>query len=196
MRILIAEDEPISRRLLSCTLSHWGYEVVVTEHGMAAWEELQKPDAAPVAILDWMMPGLDGLALCRRLRAMPRSQPVYILLLTAWGQRQDLDQAVEAGVDDYLIKPFDPAELHARLRVGFRLMELQRYLGDRVRELETALGNVKHLQGLLPVCAWCKKVRDDKNYWQRVEDYIICHTDARVTHGICPECMQREKSRT
>src|SRR4029434_1546856 len=91
----------------------------------------------------------------------------------------------------YIVKPFEREELHARVQVGFRMLELQAALADRVRELEEALARVKQLQGLLPICSYCKKVRDDQNYWQQVETYIEGHSDAQFTHGICPDCRQK-----
>src|SRR5438105_4818844 len=96
-----------------------------------------------------------------------------------------------AGADDYIVKPFEREELRARVQVGFRMLALQAALADRVRELEEALTRVKQLQGLLPICSYCKKVRDDRNYWQQVETYIEGHSDAQFTHGICPECREK-----
>src|SRR5439155_4831059 len=97
---------------------------------------------------------------------------------------------LQAGADDYITKPFDRGELQARLQVGRRIVELQKGLADRVRELEAALSRVRQLQGLLPICAWCKKIRDDQNYWHQVETYIGSHSDARFSHGICPDCLK------
>ena len=188
MRILIAEDDPVSRRLLEATLAKWGHHVIVTGDGATAWRALQGDDAPPLAILDWMMPEIDGVEVCRRVREAPGRQPTYIILLTAKGTREELVAGLTAGADDYVIKPFDAAELRARVGVGVRVVELQQSLAARVRELEEALAQVKTLQGLLPICAYCKKVRDDENYWHQVETYVACRTDARFSHGICPAC--------
>ena len=190
MRILIAEDDRVSRRLLESHLLKWGHEVVVVEDGGQALAALQRDDAPELAILDWMMPGMDGVEICRRIRAGGYSRPLHIILLTARISREDLVEGLEAGADDYVTKPFDPPELRARVRVGMRIIELQRDLQERVRELEEALAQVDHLQGLLPICAYCKKIRDDRNYWHQVESYVTARTAARFSHGICPDCLE------
>ncbi len=190
MKILIAEDDPVSRRVLEAVLRKWGHEVVVTSDGRTAFEMLQGPGSPQLAILDWMMPEMDGPEVCRRLRALAGSESTYILLLTAKGTKQDIVAGLQAGADDYLIKPFDQSELQARLQVGQRILSLQTRLSDRVIELEEALTNVKQLQGLLPICSYCKKIRDDQNYWQKVEYYIADHSEIRFSHGICPDCME------
>jgi len=190
MDILIAEDDPISRRALEITVGKWGHRVVVTTDGLAAYELLSRPDAPRLAILDWMMPHLDGLTLCRRLREDAAKQSTYIILLTARGEKKDIVAGLESGADDYITKPFDRDELQARVNVGVRMAALQQSLAERVRELEDALMRVKQLQGLLPICCYCKCIRNDGNYWQRVEEYIGEHSDARFSHGICPNCFE------
>ncbi len=189
-RILIAEDDPVSRTVLDRTLKQWGYDVTVTKDGEEAWTVLKREDAPRLAVIDWMMPGFEGPEVCRRVRAMARPVPTYIILLTAKGGSDDIVTGLESGADDYLAKPFDRQELRARVRVGERVVSLHQGLADRVQELETALTQVKQLKGLLPICAYCKSVRDDKNYWQRVETYIAANSDARFSHGICPDCWK------
>ena len=191
MRVLIAEDEPVSRRILERTLQRWGYEVVVATDGTQAWECLSADDAPQLAIVDWMMPGVDGPELCQRVRALGRRLPTYLVLLTAKAEREDIVAGLQAGADDYVVKPFDEAELRARVQVGVRVVQLQVSLADRVRDLEDALSRVKQLQGLLPICSYCKKIRDDQNYWQQVEQYVTDRTEARFTHGICPSCYEQ-----
>lgn len=128
-RILIAEDDPIARCILETTLHKRGYQVTAVDNGQAAWQALQQPAAPQLAILDWMMPGMDGVEICRALRARATVPYVYVLMLTARGQKQDIIEALEAGADDYLVKPFDKYELGARLTVGKRILDLQqRYL--------------------------------------------------------------------
>jgi len=192
MRILIAEDEPMTRLALERALQGWGYEVLALAQGDLAWEELQKPDGPRLALLDWEMPGLSGPDVCRKVRAVLAAEPPYLILLTGRAQPEDVAVGLQSGANDYLTKPFHRAELEARLNVAQRTLELQRALADRIRELESALAQVKQLRGMLPICAWCKKIRDDHNYWRRVEEYICQHAEVTFTHGICPDCLARE----
>jgi CheY-like chemotaxis protein len=177
--------------MLETTLLKWGYKVIVTRDGEIAYQVLQQEDAPPLLILDWMMPNMDGLELCRKLREDPAKHSTYIIMLTAKSDKKDIVMGLEVGADDYITKPFDREELRVRVRVGARIIELQQTLANRVAELEEALANVKQLQGILPICSHCKKVRDDQNYWQQVESYISTHTDAQFSHSICPECFEQ-----
>jgi len=190
MKILIAEDDPVSRRLLEATLEKFGYEVVVAADGAEAWTALQREDSPPLAILDWMMPELAGVEICRRVREVPTSTPPYLILLTAKTERGDVVAGLDAGANDYLKKPFDRGELRARLQVGAQVLELQKNLAERISELEDALAQVKQLQGLLPICSYCKNIRDDQNFWQRIDSYLMEHADVMFSHGICPDCYR------
>jgi len=190
MKILIAEDDAVSRRVLEATLKRWGYEVAVAHDGGRAWDMLERDPGLSLAILDWMMPGMDGVEVCERARKAPATRSIYIILLTARGRPEDVVAGLQAGANDYVTKPFDQEELRARVQVGVRVAELQRQLAERVRELEGALSQVKQLSGLLPICSYCKKVRDDKNYWQQVEAYVGDHSEARFSHSICPDCYE------
>jgi len=194
MKILIAEDDPVSRRLLQAALIKWGYEVIVTTNGKEAWEVLQQPGAPSLLVLDWLMPETDGVEVCRQARENPALKSAYIILLTSRGSKEDIVQGLQAGADDYVTKPFDHGELRARVQVGSRVVQLQSALADRVKELEEAIANVKQLQGLLPICSYCKKIRDDGNYWHRVESYIAGHANVRFSHGICPDCTGKLKA--
>jgi DNA-binding response OmpR family regulator len=191
VRILIAEDDAVSRRVLETTLTKWGYEAIVTTDGLQALDVLSQPDAPSLAVLDWMMPGMDGAEVCRRARSQGTGRLLYIILLTAKGRKEDIVQGLTAGADDYIIKPFDRSELKARINTGERILRLQAELAARVKELELALANVKLLQGLLPICCYCKRIRNDQNYWQQVDTYIADHSEAQFTHGICPECREK-----
>jgi DNA-binding response OmpR family regulator len=190
MRILIAEADPASRLSLEANLRRWGHEVVTTCDGVAALEVMQTGTAPQLAILDWMMPGLDGPEVCRRIRSQTSADLVYLILLTARTAKADIVLGLESGANDYVTKPFDRDELRARLNTGIRMVELQQSLAQRVRELAAALARVNHLQGLLPICCYCKKIRDDHNYWQQVELYIAAHSLAQFSHAICPECLE------
>ena len=139
MKVLISEDDPVSSRVLSTTLIKWGHEVTVTSNGLEAWDVLQGDDPPPLAILDWMMPDMDGLEVCRRVRREIRHAPTYIILLTARSRKEDVVEGLEAGADDFIAKPFDRHELRVRLQAGARIVELQRSLAERVRELEEAI---------------------------------------------------------
>jgi CheY-like chemotaxis protein len=190
MKVLLAEDDLVSRCMLEGALREWGYEVVVAEDGCRAWDLLQQADGPRLAILDWMMPGRTGVEVCHLLREQPWGQSSYVLLLTSRDAPEDVVAGLESGASDYLTKPFNRQELHARLRVGRRIVELQQSLADRVRQLEQALAQVQVLQGLLPICCYCKKIRNDGNYWQQVEEYLREHSSVRFSHGICPDCVR------
>jgi phosphoserine phosphatase RsbU/P len=190
MDLLIAEDDLVSRRVLEATLQKWGYGVTAVSDGAAAWELLRRDDKPKLAILDWMMPGMDGVTLCRLVRQLPHGRTSYLILLTAKSEKENRVAGLEAGADDYVAKPFDRAELRARVQVGARMVGLQQSLAERVAELEQALGKVKQLQGLLPICSYCKRIRDDRNYWQQLEEYVGTHSGARFSHGICPTCYE------
>jgi sigma-B regulation protein RsbU (phosphoserine phosphatase) len=191
VKILIGEDDPISRRMLQATLVKWGCEVVVCKDGSEAWVKLQSHEAPRMAILDWMMPGMDGVQVCRNLRKLTQAPRTYIILLTAKGRSQDVVAGLAAGADDYVTKPFDRDELHARVQAGFRTIELETSLADRVRELEQALLQVRQLQGLLPICAYCKRIRKDEDYWQQIEGFVAEHSGAQFSHSICPGCYEK-----
>jgi DNA-binding response OmpR family regulator len=190
MRVLIAEDDPVFRRVLEATLIKCGHEVEVAVDGNAALAVLCGADAPPLAILDWMMPEIDGVEVCRRVRALSTATQPYLILLTAKSEKEDIVTGLDAGASDYLTKPFDRSELRARVQVGVRVVELQDKLAARARELEVALSQVKQLQGLLPICSYCKNIRDEQNYWHRVESYISVHAEVEFSHGICPACYK------
>lgn len=146
MKILIAEDQPINTRILQANLTKWGHEVVATEDGAQAWEVFQQDNAPSLAILDWMMPYIDGAELCRKVRERSNGQLFYIILLTAKTDKNDIVEGLNAGANDYVAKPFDPEELQARVRVGQRVIELQDRLieAERNRVLTQAAGAAAH----------------------------------------------------
>lgn len=189
MRILIAEDDVVTAQLLTSLIDSWGYEVTAVNDGTAALAILQAEDAPQLALFDWMMPGLNGPEVCRMARERQPSAPTYVILLTSRDARADVVAGLEAGADDYIVKPFDPEELRARLKAGVRIVDLQQRLTTHVGELELALANVRRLSGLLPICSYCKAIRDDSDYWHQVEEYVAVHSEAQFSHGICPKCF-------
>ena len=187
--MLVAEDDSTSRRILTAGLVRAGWDVIPVEDGDAAWRVLESAGAPSLALLDWMMPGLDGVEVCRRLRARAGSRYTYVILVTSRTRKEDLVEGFAAGVDDFVRKPYDADELDARLRVGQRIVDLETGLDTKVRELEDALGHVKTLQGLIPICMHCKNVRRDADTWQRVEAYVQENSEAVFTHSLCDSCM-------
>ncbi|MDY7107877.1 MAG: response regulator transcription factor [Planctomycetota bacterium] len=191
MRVLIAEDDAVSRRVLEATLEKAGYELVVTRDGDEALEALNADDPPRLLVLDWMMPGLDGTELCRRLRAREDGDSFFILLLTTKTEKEDIVAGLRSGANDYVAKPFHHEELKARVANGRRLLQLRARLDERIAELEAALAEVKQLSGLLPICAYCKRIRGGKDYWEAVEKYIAGHSQAQFSHAVCPECYEK-----
>ena len=176
MKVLIAEDEPIARRVLEAALAKLGHEAVIADDGQKAWEILQR-EPVRVVISDWQMPLLDGLGLCQRIRERRTGDYIYFILLTQMAATdKNLEEATLAGVDDFLGKPIDPNHLWMRLRVAERILGFT----TEVRQLES----------FLPICGYCKKVRDDQNYWQQIEQYINARTGTNFSHGVCPDCVE------
>jgi sigma-B regulation protein RsbU (phosphoserine phosphatase) len=176
LKILVAEDENISRMVLQASLKKQGHEVVGLENGLKAWEAFQK-EYFPMIISDWLMPEMDGPTLFRKIRGLPCENYSYLVLLTSLEGKTNYLEAMHAGADDFITKPFDADELTARVQVAERILGLHRH--------------VNQLEGLLPICCSCKKIRDGKDNWQRVENYIEIHSEARFTHGYCPECYDK-----
>jgi DNA-binding response OmpR family regulator len=193
MRLLVAEDDRVTARLLSKLTTSWGYEVTTCEDGLEALSALADEPPPALALLDWMLPGMDGPEICRRIRQHQSAGGVrtYVVLLTSRAGMADVVTGLDAGADDYLTKPFHAAELSARLRVGARMASLQQDLITSVRDLTAALAKVRELSGLLPICAYCKSIRGDSDYWYGVESYLSQHSEVEFTHGICPECFKR-----
>jgi len=190
MQVLVADDDRIAATVLSQTLRQWEFDVTVVSDGAEALRHLLAlgPSTPALAILDWMMPNLEGADVCRRVRLEMPLANMYLMLLTSLESRGHIIAGLDSGADDYLVKPFDPDELRARINVGLRVIALQERLAERVTELQEALANVKVLHGLLPICSYCKRIRGDDQYWTQVESYISERSDAQFSHGICPPC--------
>ena len=189
MRILLAEDDRTQLAILERTLQQWGYEVQAFSDGNLAWSYIDEGEAPALMILDWMMPGMDGLEICRRVRRKTIGRPCYVIMLTGRRDSDDIVEGLQAGADDYILKPFHKEEFRARVRTGERLISLQEALTSRVEELESALERVTQLQRLIPICSYCRKIRTDENYWLELEKYLAQHSAVRFSHGICPSCF-------
>jgi sigma-B regulation protein RsbU (phosphoserine phosphatase) len=177
LNILVVEDDILARKIICRSLNRLGHEVVEAADGEEAWTLFQA-GGVRVVVSDWMMPRLDGLELCRRIRARLDSDYVYFVLLTGNSANDENQRiAAEAGVDDFLTKPLDQQEMWMRLRVAERIL---RYATQ-----------VSQLEAFLPICSYCKKIRDDKNYWQQIESYINQRTGTDFSHSVCPDCYQR-----
>lgn len=194
MRILIADDDVVLRHSLRVYLERWQYDVTECADGEQAWQSLQASSAPRLAIVDWNMPGMDGPTLCGRLRQTPALAAMYVILITSNQGQKDVVCGLESGADDYIKKPFDWSELRARLRIGSRIVSLQHALAARVADLQEALADVKRLGGLLPICAYCKRIRDDGDYWKQIEQFLEEKSEAQFSHGICPECLEAHLS--
>jgi DNA-binding response OmpR family regulator len=191
-KILVAEDDVISRHLLVNLLVKNGYEVISCEDGNEAWEHLSKPDGPRLAILDWMMPGLRGIEICKRIREENLKISPYLIILTASkNEKKDVLEIFRTGTNDYIEKPFNANELIARVKLGEEHIKLQIELDERIMALEEAYQHIKTLQGILPICMHCHNIRNDNESWERLEDYISRHTEAQFSHGICPKCAEK-----
>jgi DNA-binding response OmpR family regulator len=147
--IIIAEDDPVSREVISAAVSKWGFRSTVTQDGHEAMAAIRAEQGAVIAILDWMMPGMDGLEVCRRIRESGKR--AHIILLTARAAKESLVEGLKSGADDYLVKPFDKNELLARINVGLRILGLETSLVNRVKELESALSEIHDLKLQVPL---------------------------------------------
>jgi CheY-like chemotaxis protein len=177
LKILAVEDDAVARAVLRQALRRLGHETIEAADGESAWEVLQQ-EPVRVVVSDWLMPRSDGLDLCRKIRARAGADYIYFILLTSNDATQENQTAAaDAGVDDFLTKPLDLPELWTRLRVAERIL---RYT-TQVRQLEE----------MLPICSYCKKIRDDQNYWQQIEGYISERTGSDFSHSVCPDCYQR-----
>lgn len=191
MKVLVVENDPVSQEILSGVLPKWGYEVVKAVDGLEGLEKMALPEPPELVLLDWMMPRMDGLGFIKKIRAGISDNPPYIIMLTSRSEKKHIVTGLESGANDYITKPYDKDELRVRLNVGRRMVELQRALLKKISDLESALKQINVLEGMIPICMYCKKIRDDRNYWNQIEGYIAAHTNATFTHGICPECYKK-----
>ncbi|BDU71756.1 hypothetical protein METEAL_09300 [Mesoterricola silvestris] len=185
--ILIVDDVPRNLQVLALLLDKAGYRVSMAMDGAKALAmvQVEPPD---LILLDVMMPELDGLEVCRRLKADPSVREIPVIFLTAKAELEDLQEGFRLGAVDYVTKPFRGGELLARVATHVKLGQALERERELRRSLEATLAQVKVLSGLLPICAKCKKIRDDQGYWNQIENYLCAHADVDFTHGICPEC--------
>jgi len=186
--VLLAEDSPEQRDFLEILLISWGFPVITARDGDEAWSLLQAPDAPSLVILDSVMPGLSGPQICRKLRDTRAKRARHVLLLTARAAPEDVETGLDAGADDFVAKPFNELELRARLRAGERHVRLQVELGKRVVEVEKALERIRQLEGILPLCSYCRRIRDGETAWQPLECFIQHRSKTQFSHDICPDC--------
>lgn len=179
MHILVVDDDPVTRRLLEATLTTECHTVTVADNGEIALGIWQL-SSHRIVVSDWLMPALDGLALCRRIRAMPERPYTYFILQTSRGGRESFLEAMDAGVDDFIAKPVPADELRARIRVAERILGLREEL--------------LALEGLLSVCSYCKRIRNADGRWGALERYIEQRSKAEFSHGVCPECYTKHLS--
>jgi CheY-like chemotaxis protein len=188
-RVLVAEDHQPTREALRTLLELKGFQVTAVGDGSDAIECLSDPDGPAIGIINWMMPGASGVEVCRAVRAAVPARYVYLIMVTARDREEDVAEALAVGADDFIRKPCGPTELVARVRCGRRTIELKQSLAGRVAELEGLVERIRQLKRLLPICMYCKKVRNDSDYWQEIEAYLHQETGTDFSHGICPDCM-------
>lgn len=191
VKILIAEDEFTTRMMVQVCLENWGYRVESVTNGTEAWAVLQKPDAPHIAILDWEMPEVDGVEVCRRAKEMEVANPPYIILLTARDSKTDIVRGFDAGADDYMTKPFNDNELRARVRVAERLVRTQSSLSESVAELKEALNQLEMLEGGIEVCHECRKILSPYDgEWHSFHDVLENGADPRFIVKTCSDCVK------
>jgi DNA-binding response OmpR family regulator len=190
MNILIVEDDNLLRNYLKSEIGkNKTYKVFIAERGFDAFKII-KYKKIDLVILDWELPDIDGIKLIRYLRNLERDSYLYIIMLTSRRDEKDLTFALKEGADDYISKPFGLEELFSRIDVGKRMVLLHKSLKEKIEELEKSLKEVKVLKGLLPICSYCKSVRVDDKYWEKLENYLSSNTQLKLTHGVCPECQK------
>ncbi|MDJ0522084.1 MAG: response regulator [Planctomycetota bacterium] len=190
MRILIADDQVIARRILEEAVGDLGHEVTVVCDGREAWDQLTAT-RYDVVISDWVMPRIDGIELCRRIRGRKGEPFTYVMLVSARNSTEDVVKGIMAGANDFMTKPIERAELRARLHAAQRAVDLERSLASRLIDLERALEEVAQLRSLLPICMYCKSIRNDQQAWDDIEEYLHRHANAECTHSICPDCYEQ-----
>ena len=188
-RVLCVEDDPGTQVVLGGIIEDAGWRPEAALSATAARDVLAASPDIQVVLLDWMLPDGSGVDLCRELKAASGSS-LYVILVTVRGAPEDIETGLDAGADDYLVKPVSPVEVRARIRSGFRAVDAQRQLAERLAQLEAAMKRVSSLESLLPLCMYCRRI-NSADTWQSVEDYLWDQVDVKVSHGCCPDCLAR-----
>ncbi len=188
--ILIVDDTPENLTVLRQMLAENGYRVRPALSGETALSSIEN-DLPDLILLDIMMPGMGGYEVCERLKAGEKTRNIPVIFISALNELDDKVQAFSLGGSDYITKPFQAEEVLARVKTHLTLRNLHKSLEGKNAELQKALDENKVLQGIIPICANCKNIRDDKGFWNQVEAYISEHSEARFSHGICPACVQK-----
>lgn len=189
--VLVAADDPIIRKALESYLGSWECETVIVFDDKELLHRLQLEDHPCLLIIDGAIEGMDTEALCRRIRLSSHAVRPYIILISHGGAGERSVFDPDSGPDDLLNNPFTKSEFHARVSAGMRIIHLQTALSSLVLDLRQATTRIQKLNGLLPICSHCKKIRDDQGYWNEVEKYISDHSDAEFSHAICPGCLHQ-----
>ncbi len=176
MKILVADDDRLTCSLLRGVFSKLGHDVITVNNGMDAWRKL-KEERIHLVTLDWMMPGLEGVQVCKRLRAEPGAHYTYAILVTGKLEESSFRMGMAAGADDFLTKPVDIGLLATRLRVAERILRLEQEVGE--------------LKAALPVCIYCRRIRTDDEAWAKIEQYLAAHADVELSENVCRECYEK-----
>jgi DNA-binding response OmpR family regulator len=188
-RVLCVDDDPATQMVLNGIIEDAGWQSESALNAARAREVVAASPEIQVVLLDWMLPDGSGVDLCRELKSI-QGASLYVILVTVRAAPEDVETGLDAGADDYLVKPVSPVEVRARIRTGLRTTDAQRQLAERVAQLELALKRVSSLESLLPLCMYCRRI-NSADAWQSVEDYLWEHVDVKVSHGCCPDCLSK-----
>jgi len=187
--VLIVDDVPENLTVLKQMLEEQNYRVRPAINGEIA---LRAVSSSPpeIILLDIRMPGMDGYEFCRRLKSVEKTRSIPVIFISALDELHDKVKAFSLGGVDYIAKPFQEEEVIARVRTHLTIRRLQQSLEEKNDNLQKAMGEIKALQGIIPICAWCKKIRDDEGFWKQVEVYFSERSDVMFSHGVCPDCRE------
>ncbi len=191
MKILIAEDEYTTRLMVQVCLENWGYSIEGVEDGNTAWDIITQKNPPQIAVLDWEMPGISGIELCKKIKRLERSSPIHVILLTARDSENDISKGFEAGADDYITKPFNDDELRARIRVAERIVTIQSSLSGSLEELREALDLVQSFEEPVAVCSKCQKIGAFDGSWRTPEKLLEYPVDPRFIQLDCRDCNKK-----